>query len=194
MLEDLSKYCFETTGYKVDFISRWWVNQVKKHIQNGRHISKSFCVKFNHLEPLYVFQNGMHKRTQILNQSQLSLLLKPIDSGFAKNDDTSIGFYDKWSNDIDHRLYRTMDFIPYNKKNHVADNNVFNLFEGFNEDIYGERVEQSILTKKITPYLDLVQELCGGDDEHAMYFHKFIGQIFQDPSHKAPTCTGPVGN
>ena len=221
VLEDLSKYCLETTGYKVDFsfkpmeqhyevtekefdFSDYNFEELDEYSQKycyslvgesseetyskrKAYIEKFLC-KVQQPEPLYVFQNGIHKTPQILNPSQLSLLLKPIDSGFAKNDDTSIAFYDKWSNDIDHRLYRTMDFIPYNKKNHVADNNVFNLFEGFNEDIYGERVEQSILTKKITPYLDLVQELCGGDDEHAMYFHKFIGQIFQDPSHKAPTC------
>jgi len=81
-----------------------------------------------------------------------------------------------------------MDFIPFNQESPIEDDNVFNLFEGFNPDIYGEAMDDETITKKITPYLDLVQELCGGDDEHAMYFHRFIAQIFQDPNKKVPIC------
>jgi len=36
--------------------------------------------------------------------------------------------------------------------------------------------------------LDLVKELCGGDDEHAMYFHRYIAQLFQDLNKKVPIC------
>jgi len=65
---------------------------------------------------------------------------------------------------------------------------IFNLFEGFNPDIYGEAMDTETITKKITPYLDLAQELCGGTDEHAMYFHRYIAQIFQNPNKKVPVC------
>jgi len=65
---------------------------------------------------------------------------------------------------------------------------VFNLFEGFNPDIYGEEMNEDTIQKKITPYLDLVKELCGGEEDHAMYFHRFIAQIFQDPNRKVPIC------
>ena len=41
------------------------------------YIEKFLC-KVQQPEPLYVFQNGIHKTPQILNPSQLSLLLKPI--------------------------------------------------------------------------------------------------------------------
>jgi hypothetical protein len=221
VLEELSSYCYETTGYKVEFSFKPMekhydyvedsydftnyefeeldeynqkycdslVGDVAEETYSKRkaYIEKFLC-KVQQPEPLYVFQNGIHKTPQILNPSQLSLLLKPIGSGFMNQMNMSIPFYDKWSNDVDHRLYRTMDFLPFNRNNPIVDENVFNLFEGFNEDIYGEPMEQPVVLKKITPYLDLVQELCGGDDEHAMYFHKFIGQIFQDPSHKVPTC------
>ena len=42
-----------------------------------------------------------------------------------------------------------------------------------------------LIEKKITPYLDLVNELTG---EGADYFHRFIAQIFQFPSNKVPIC------
>jgi len=75
--------------------------------------------------------------------------------------------------------------MPYNKTP-VSDASIYNLFEGFNPDIYGPVVTDKARVKLITPYLDLVQELCGGNDEHAMYFHKYIAQIFQYPDSRPP--------
>lgn len=221
VLEELSSYCFETTGYKVEFSCK----PMEKHydfepeqydfsdyefdyldeynqrycasldgetseekFQKRKAYIEYFLCKVQQPEPLFVFQNGVHKTPQILNPSQLSNLLKPIQSGYLSQMGGPIPFADKWTNDVDHRLYRAMDFLPYNENNPVHDNNTFNLFEGFNPDIYGPEMDKPTITKKITPYLDLVQELCGGDDEHAMYLHKFFAQIFQDPSHRVPIC------
>jgi hypothetical protein len=220
VLDELSCYCFETTGYKVDFSFKPMVShfeiiekeydfsdydfkcvdeydQIYCHSLNGKvsmetyQLKKAyiehFLCKVQQPEPLYVFQNGNHKKPTILNPTQASLLFKPIDSGFTTKVG-NISFFEKWSNDINHRLYRVMDFIPYNNNNPLMDDKVFNLFEGFNPDIYGDPIDKQTIQKRIKPYLELCQELCGGDDEHAMYLHKFFGQIFQDPNNKPPVC------
>jgi len=152
----------------------------KAYIQN-------FICKVQQPQPQYIFQNGIHKMPYPYTPKDVQLLLKPIVSGYTSTLG-EIPFYEKWSVDVNHRLYRTMDFIPYNIENPIDDPNIFNVFEGFNPDIYGEKLEDDIIKKKITPYLDLVKELCGGDEKHAEYFNKFIAQIFQDPSHKVPIC------
>lgn len=220
ILEELSSYCFETTGYKVDFVVKpmesYYAIIEKEYdfsdfkfkctdeynqIYVGSLIGEApaetyemrksyielFLCKIQQPEPLYIFQNGMHKKPDILNTKQLQLLLKPITSGFT----TSVGdisFYDKWCIDVKHRLYRIMDFLPFNIESPNHDPNVFNIFEGFNEDLLGEKIDLQIRNKKIQPFLDLVKELCGGIAEHAEYFINFIAQIFQDPSHKPPVC------
>jgi hypothetical protein len=146
-----------------------------------------FICKVQQPEPLFIFQNGIHKRPCILQPRQLQTLIKPINSGF----ETAVGlipFYEKWIVDTKHRLYRSMDFMPYNNNNPISDPNIFNVFEGFNDDIYSDPIDKEVITKKITPYIDLVRELCGGNDKDAEYFHKFIAQIFQDPSNKVPIC------
>lgn len=220
VLEELSAYCFETTGYKVEFAYK----NMEKHYElvenaydftdfefecldeynqvycdtlvgeNGNetyakrkaYIEKFLC-KVQQPEPMYMFQNGIHKKVDPQNPTQIALLLKPISSGYLKSNGEPIPFYDKWSVDVKHRLYRAIDFIPYNRDHPVQDPNIYNIFEGFNPDIYGEPMDKATILKKITPYLDLVDALCDGD-ENAMYFHKFIAQMFQDPSHKVPIC------
>lgn len=148
------------------------------------YIEKFLC-KVQQPEPLYMFQNGIHTKVDPQNPTQIALLLKPITSGYFKSNGTPIPFYDHWSVDVKHRLYRAIDFIPFNIDKPIDDPNIYNVFEGFNPDIYGEAMEHDRMMKKITPYLDLVNALCDGE-ENASYFHKFIANIFQEPSNKPP--------
>jgi len=220
VLDELSSYCYDTTGYRVDYsfknmkshfevieeeydFTHYDFKCVDEYDQAYCHnllgkvaietykLRKAyielFLCKVQQPEPLYVFQNGKHKKPAILNPAQASLLFKPIESGFC-NQNGNLPFFDKWANDVNHRLYRVMDFIPYAIDKPVSDDKVFNLFEGFNPDIYGDPLDKQTILKRITPYLELCQELCGGNDEHAMYLHKFFAQIFQDPNNKPPVC------
>jgi hypothetical protein len=146
-----------------------------------------FLCKVQQPEPLYIFQNGIHKKPDIHQPRGVQTLLKPIMSGFI-TPAGEIPFYDKWSVDVNHRLYRTMDFLPYNNDRPINDPNIFNIFEGFNPDIYGETLDKQTMMDRVAPYLKVVKELCGGEDKNADYFNRFIAQIFQDPSHKVPIC------
>lgn len=218
VLEELSSYCHETTGYKVEFEVKpmkpffdlspleYDCSEVQfQHLDEYNQVYcdslegkdpletytlrktyiETFLCKVQQPEPLYLFQNGIHKTPSVLCPAQLATLLKPIQSGFTGLGGAPVSFSTKWCDDVNHRLYRTMDFIPFNKENPVCDKNVFNLFEGFHEDIYGEPMTDEVIQKKITPYLDLVNALTG---EGADYFHRFIAQIFQNPSKKVPIC------
>ena len=147
------------------------------------YFEKFFC-KIQEPEPIILFKNGL-SRPNMLTPSSASQLLKPIKSGRTNKLGYPIPFYEEWSNDVDHRYYSSCDFMPYNK-GLATDQSVYNLFEGFNPDIYGDTLTDKQRTKSITPYLDLVQELCGGNDEHAMYFHKFVAHIFQHPDKRPP--------
>ena len=120
-----------------------------------------FLCKIQQPEPLYIFQNGIHKKPNILKPPAVKDLLKPINSGFI-NAMGEISFFDKWSYDLKHRLYRIIDFIPYNIESPYDDPNIYNVFEGFNKNILGEKMEKEFIMKKIKPFLDLTKELCGG--------------------------------
>ena len=57
---------------------------------------------------------------------------------------------------------------------------------GMNKNIYGKIQDGDKQEKSIKPYLDLTLELCGGNEKDAMYFHKFIGNIFHKPTERPP--------
>lgn len=223
ILEELSSYCFDYTGYKVNFTIKpmeCFFEIVEKEYDFSDYDFKCtdeynqlycgslvgdtssetyekrkayielFLCKIQQPEPLYIFQNGIHKKPNILKPPAVKDLLKPITSGFITNMG-DISFYDKWTIDLKHRLYRIIDFIPYNIEypyDNPNDPNIYNVFEGFNPDILGEKLEKEFIMKKIKPFLDLTKELCGGVLEHGKYFINFIAQIFQDPNNKPPIC------
>lgn len=217
-LSSLSAYCFEKTNYRVEFevkpmelhfeavtldtecIELEHLDEFNQNYcmtleydtsfqtyQTRKKYIEHFVCKVMQPEPMYMFQNGIHMKIDPLNPGQLALLLKPISSGYLDKRGNPVSFYEKWSNDIKHRLYRTFDFIPFPIDKPIHDKSILNVFEGFNPDIYAEPMDKETILKRITPFLDLAQELCG-NDEHAMYFHRFIAQIFQEPEYKPPVC------
>ena len=220
LLEELSSYCNNITGYKVEFEikpmeAHYKVGDYRKlkdftDYDFGNHLDKfdqkfmddlsdegsnntyelkktyfeKFFCKIQEPEPIILFKNGA-TRPNMLTPAAASQLLKPIKSGRFNSWGLAIPFYDEWATDVNHRYYSSCDFMPYNK-GLPSDQSVYNLFEGFNPSIYGPTITDKARLKLITPYLDLVQELCGGNDEHAMYFNKYIAQIFQYPDRRPP--------
>ena len=111
----------------------------------------------------------------------------------------TINFWDKWSSDPNQKIFRKYDFIPYNinqpdekplkgvlEAQKAPDKDIYNLFMGMNENIYGKIQDEDKQDKLIKPYLDITLELCGGNEKDAMYFHKFIANIFQKPTERPP--------
>ena len=159
-------------------------NEYEEYALKKHYIEKFVC-KVLRPEPQFVFQNGLDRHCDFWSPTACSNALTPITSGFKNAMGTLEPFFNHWARDVHHRHYTRYDFVPYNLVSSCPPD-VLNVFEGFNPQIYGDVVEPSRITKVITPYIDLVRELCGGVDEHAMYFHHFIAQMFQDPEHKPP--------
>jgi hypothetical protein len=210
---EIEIYCEEQTGYKVSWIEKPMVpfyvvdddeepdysdydfqhtdfyNQ--KYVMSlteetplrtytlRRTYIEMFLCKIQAPSPIAIFQNGTDKKVNYMSTSDIAILLKPIMSGYMNQLGAPICFYDKWSLDVNHRVFRKMDFIPHSVDETLDEVNVFNLFEGFPE-FEGK--------KSINPYLDLVQEMCGGNDEHAMFYHKLCANILRNPRHRTRLC------
>ncbi len=155
-------------------------NPFETYALRKNYIEKFLC-KVLQPEPQFVFQNGEDRKCDFWTQTGCSCALNPIPSGFLGPMGSPINFYSHWSGDANHRLYDRYDFRP---DVNACPSNILNVFEGFNPDIYGLPVENR--TKLLRPYMDLVRELCGGSDDDALYFHKFLANMFQDPENKPP--------
>jgi hypothetical protein len=153
-------------------------------------LKKSYVEKFTCKvllpEPQFVFQNGLDRKCNFWNSNACSNAFTPISSGF-KTMGGDISFFSKWSQDANQRFYKRFDFLPYNDEStSECPEDVLNVFEGFNPDIYGPKIDWERRGKLVKPYMDLVKELCGGDDDDCKYLHFWIAQMFQNPLNKPP--------
>ena len=80
----------------------------------------------------------------------------------------TINFWDKWSSDPNQKIFRKYDCIPYNI-NPPEEKDIYNLFMGMNENIYGTIQDGNKQEKLIKLYLDLTLELSGGNEKDAIY-------------------------
>ena len=62
-----------------------------------------------------------------------------------------INFWDKWSSDPNQKKFRKYDFIPYNI-NQPEEKDIYNLFMGMNENIYGTIQDGDKQENLIKPY------------------------------------------
>jgi len=159
-------------------------NEYEEYALKKHYIEKFLC-KVLQPEPQFVFQNGLDRRCDFWNPTACSNAFTPITSGLKNQMGSPEPFYNHWARDVNHRHYTRYDFVPYNLVSSCPPD-VLNVFEGFNPEIYGDVIMPDRREKVLTPYIDLVRELCGGVDADAMYFHHFIAQMFQDPEHKPP--------
>ena len=176
---DFSNYEFNN----IDYYNQLYCSQLKGKTQKETYeLRKSyielFLCKIITPDTCFIFQNGKDKNPNIYSPQSVSSLLKPIESGFVSGMGNVISFWDKWSADPKQKIFRKYDFIPYNI-HPPEEKDIYNLFMGMNENIYGTIQEDKEKQEKlIKPFLDLVQELCGGVKEDGMYFLKFIANIF----------------
>lgn len=211
---EIEEYCFQQTTYKVNWVQKEMTafytldNNEEKDFSNYefQHTDYynqiyamslvdetplyTYCLRRTYIElfyckvqapsPIIIFQNGLDKKVNYMSTADMATVLKPVMSGFHGPTGLPISFYDRWSSDVNHRLYRKCDFIPHHADETLNEVNVFNLFEGF--PVFSG-------TKSLVPYLDLVQEMCGGNDEHAMFYHKLCANIIRNPRQRTRLCT-----
>lgn len=190
----LAEEAYDYSDYEFKCLDRWNISyfdslagdtQEETYAFRKAYFEKHFCM-IECPAPMYIRQDeGEGRQAYIMNGNEMSALLKAADSGFTD----SIGrkrFWNVWEEDCKKRSYYKQDFLPYNPERPIENSDVFNTFGGFNPACFGESMESSFVIKKIRPYMDLVHEICGGTEENAEYFHRFIADIFQNPAEKPP--------
>ena len=180
--EDVDYDYDHTDYYNQEYCANLEGNSQSQTYQIKKKYIELFLCKIITPDTCFILQNGDDKEPYIYNATSVSMLLKPIQSGYLTTNGCSISFWDKWSQDPKQRIYRKYDFIPYNMVKPRAD--IFNMFLGMNKNIYTEPHHD--IDKMIKPWFDLVRELCGGCDKDADYLHKFFANIFQEPLKRPP--------
>ena len=129
-----------------------------------------------------------HLRIMIKSQAELTSDLKHIGSGQFTTKDRELRFTEIWFEDVNIRLYNSVDFIPMNSVFSREDHhlkNTFNLFLGYNPEIESE-YDVTKRSALIAPWLDVVKELCEGNQRCVDFYVKFLAHKIKYPHKKLP--------
>lgn len=140
-------------------------------------------------EPVYYF-NEIPKdyNIHIHTEYSISKVFGGYGSGmFDEKNGKERKFIEVYKDDTDKRSYRETDFIPFNKDIEIPeDDDIFNTFNGFNDKINTPyKMDVSVVVKK---WLDLLLEICGGDEYNRDFFLKFLSNMIKYPRNRPPIC------
>ena len=122
------------------------------------------------LEPLVYVVENTDNTFSFLNSS---LLRERFLSWTLKNDKgKNVQFIDCWLRDKNNRTYNKLDFLPNEQVE-----GIFNTWKGF-------EVEKCEEVGDPQPFLDLFEDLCGGDTKYCL---DWIARLFQYPDQKPTT-------
>lgn len=148
-----------------------------------KYIEKFLC-KIQTPQVCYIFQNGEDREPHLYSLNDLNQLLKPITSGYVTDMGRPIAYTEKWLNDINHNCKRKYDFIPYNKDVETIDNDIYNMFRGYNKNIHHPYKEDR--DKLVSPFLAVLKEICGGDEDCLNFQMKYFASMVQNPRGRPP--------
>jgi len=92
----------------------------------------------------------------------------------------------EWRKDTLRRQYEDIDFIPYNPREPVKCEHIFNTFEGMKFD-YNQNYSQDEPNTQLKEYL--LNTLANGDEKVYEYLYYTLAQIIQEPNEKTGVAT-----
>ena len=143
--------------------------------------------------PQFIYIEGVKdfgKKAYIFTETEITTAFKHIKTKKVKGESlVDVSFTGEWLNDKNIRCYNRVDFAPINDINvgEQEDKSIFNLFAGYNPKIKTPYTKEN-KEKILKPFMDLGQQLCGGDKTHFEYFLKFIAHMIQKPAEKIAIC------
>ena len=91
-------------------------------------------------------------------------------------------FISKWLCDPEMRTYMDQDWIPYNGVYKQTDNKIYNLFTGYSSVITSPVPDNYL--DYVKPLLDILLELCEGEQRNLDFLLHYLAHIIQKPAVK----------
>jgi len=129
---------------------------------------------------------------EITHHSRIQL--KEIYGRYGSGSFDSLGnekkFFKIWIDDENIKTYKSLDFVPKNctYENIGIDKDYLNTFCGYPDLIFNTKTpdEPDMIKKIIKPYLDVLINVIGGDEEDLEHFLMMIAYKIKYPSRKLP--------
>lgn len=181
LLQECSEKMLEILGYdiplaqkpityeKLEFVAKndYYANKKIEIEKTYAQVGGDFIEIVEDDEPRAISYKDMKAQLKMFNYDELN---------FETNKKTKKYFFDTWTDDINHRFYKRMDFIPIRSE---CPDEVYNLFTGFQaEKLIGHYEYNREIIQPIINHLDILTENNSG------WFLKWLGCKIQHPNRK----------
>jgi hypothetical protein len=181
MLQECSEKMLEILGYdiplaqkpityeKLEFVAKndYYANKKIEIEKTYAQVGGDFIEIVEDDEPRAISYKDMKAQFKMFNYDELN---------FETNKKTKKYFFDTWTDDINHRFYKRMDFIPIRSE---CPDDVYNLFTGFQaEKLIGHYEYNREIIQPIINHLDILTENNSG------WFLKWLACKIQHPNRK----------
>ena len=174
--------------YKSIF-SKSYMNELKSYSDKKKYFELFVC---KILRPSCIFlylekHKNFNNEQVFFSEKDISIAFREYNSGiFVMGMETK--FIKEWLDDEKLLCYNKSDFIPYNAINRfINSESMYNLFNGYNENIL-TKYDINNKDKILTPFLELLNSICGDNELYSDYFIKFLAHMIQKPNEKIPIC------
>lgn len=162
--------------------------------EEKRGYFETFISKTINPQPIYHFRfrddNGVAKYVMYnkdnLKEAFMEYTLNETKKSNNKGDNMELLFVDKWLKDTEKALYQKADFRPHPNNPKYQENSklILNTFTGYNACCFDNEIEAD--TNYIKPFLKIVENLVGGNEDDVKIFHNLIAWKIQRPEYKKP--------
>lgn len=181
LLQECSEKMVEILGYeiplaqkpityeKLEFVAKndYYANKKIEIEKTYAQVGGDFIEIIEDREPRAISYKDLKAQFKMFNYDELN---------FETNKKTKKYFFDTWTDDINHRFYKRMDFIPIRSE---CPDDVYNLFTGFQaEKLIGHYEYNRELIQPIINHLDLLTE------NNSEWLLKWLACKVQHPNRK----------
>tara|TARA_R110002124_G_scaffold261447_1_gene427317 strand:+ start:1333 stop:3699 length:2367 start_codon:yes stop_codon:yes gene_type:complete len=173
-----------------------YFNNLYTYKQKKKYFERYFCLIIHTAEFIKLdisYENGEKKYSHsIMNEKKLITSFKSYLSenlyNIENDSDDKIKipkpFIHKWLSDSERRCYINIGWIPYNGTYRQDNKRIFNLFNGYSTII--TRPLPNNVDKKIAPLLDVLLNLCEGNQKNLDFLIHYLAHRVQKPQEKLP--------
>ena len=170
-----------------------YFNDIETYEEKRGYFEK-FITKTINPQPIYHFRfrenNGVAKYVMYnkdnIKEAFMEYTLNETKKSNNKGSDIELLFIDKWLKDTEKALFHKADFIPHpnNPDTVETEKQILNTFTGYNPYCFDNEIESD--QDYIKPFLKIVENLVGGNEDDVEIFHNLIAWKIQRPEHKKP--------
>ena len=177
---------FEIPQQHLHSWSQEYINTLKvKNPKNTYLMRKKYLEVFSSKvlrpKPMYVVFEKNSKDIDIISDADMRERLKGINSGMINQGSGSpISLYDAWTTDTNQLKYNKFAFHPFNIEHENEPTDVYNLFKGFNPDIYAP-YDKKNFDKIIKSFIKLTMIMANHNEEVFNYLIHYIALLIQFP-------------